>query len=71
VFAYQIRTLGYKCEIAENGRVALPRWRQGHYAPLLTDCHMPEMDGYQLAHAVREEEGKGRRMPISPSPPMH
>ena len=64
VFAYQIRALGYQCEIVEDGRMALQRWRQGHYSLLLTDCHMPGMDGYQLAQVVREEEGKGRRMPI-------
>jgi CheY-like chemotaxis protein/HPt (histidine-containing phosphotransfer) domain-containing protein len=63
VFAHQIRTLGYCCEIVENGRIALERWRQGQYALLLTDCHMPEMDGYQLAQAIRKEETNGR-MPI-------
>ena len=64
VFAHQIRTLGYCCEIVENGRIALERWRQGQYALLLTDCHMPEMDGYQLAQAIRKEEKTNRPMPI-------
>ena len=64
VFAYQIRMLGHRCEIVDNGRVALERWRQGGYALLLTDCHMPEMDGYELASAIRREEGENRHTPI-------
>jgi len=64
VFGYQIRMLGHRCEIVDNGRVALERWRQGDYALLLTDCHMPEMDGYELTGAIRKEEGENRRTPI-------
>jgi CheY-like chemotaxis protein len=30
----------------------------------VTDLHMPEMDGYGLASAIRSEEGGGRRTPI-------
>jgi CheY-like chemotaxis protein/HPt (histidine-containing phosphotransfer) domain-containing protein len=63
VFAHQIHTLGYRCDIVENGRIALERWRESQYALLLTDCHMPQMDGYQLAQAIRKEETNGR-MPI-------
>ena len=40
-------------------------WREKPYGLLLTDCHMPNMDGYQLTEAVREEEKqKGTRIPI-------
>jgi two-component system sensor histidine kinase/response regulator len=31
---------------------------------LLTDLHMPQMDGYELAVAIRQGEAGGRRMPI-------
>ena len=34
------------------------------YALLLTDVHMPDIDGYTLAHTIRMEEGGGRHMPI-------
>jgi CheY-like chemotaxis protein/HPt (histidine-containing phosphotransfer) domain-containing protein len=64
VFAHQIARLGHPCEIVENGRLALERWRQGNYALLLTDCHMPEMDGYELARAIRQEQSENRRIPI-------
>ena len=69
VILRQLAVLGYAAEIAENGAEALRLWRTGHYALLLTDLHMPEMDGYTLAEAIRREE-VGRdltsheRMPI-------
>jgi CheY-like chemotaxis protein/HPt (histidine-containing phosphotransfer) domain-containing protein len=64
VFVHQIRILGHRCDIVDNGRSALQRWRQGDYALVLTDCHMPEMDGYELTRAIRREEGEHRRTPI-------
>jgi PAS domain S-box-containing protein len=69
VILRQIEVLGYAAEIAANGSEALRLWRAGSYALLLTDLHMPEMDGYALAEAIRREEAQaGRgwhgRMPI-------
>jgi two-component system, sensor histidine kinase and response regulator len=40
------------------------RWSAGDFALLLTDLHMPRMDGYTLAKAIRSEEAAGRRTPI-------
>ena len=31
-------------------------WRGGDYALLISDCHMPEMDGYDLAREIRSAE---------------
>ncbi len=40
-------------------------WQAGDYAILLSDCHMPEMDGFELTAAIRAgEEGGDRRAPI-------
>ena len=69
VILRQMALLGYAAEIADNGVEALRLWRAGHYALLLTDLHMPEMDGYTLAEAIRREElHRGpawqQRMPI-------
>jgi signal transduction histidine kinase/DNA-binding response OmpR family regulator len=69
VILRQVGLLGYAAEIADNGADALTLWRAGHYAMLLTDLHMPEMDGYALAEAIRQEEirqGTAReaRLPI-------
>ncbi len=56
VILRQMEVLGYAAEVASNGAEALRLWRTGHYALLLTDLHMPHMDGYALAQAIRHEE---------------
>lgn len=64
VILRQLALLGYVAEIASTGTQALQMWRAGDYALLLTDLHMPEMDGYALAETIRREESGQRRMPI-------
>lgn len=64
VILRQLALLGYAAEIAGTGGEALRLWREGNYALLLTDLHMPEMDGYTLAATIRREEAGTRRMPI-------
>jgi PAS domain S-box-containing protein len=65
VIARQLKLLGYTCEFAADGKEALKAYKSGDYALLLTDCHMPEMDGYELTDTIRKlEHGTGRRLPI-------
>jgi CheY-like chemotaxis protein/HPt (histidine-containing phosphotransfer) domain-containing protein len=67
VMLAQLRMLGYACEVAEDGVVALAKWRTGRYALLLTDCHMPNMDGFELTTSIRKDElaqGQDRHAPI-------
>ena len=64
VILRQLALLGYAAEIAANGVEALRLWREGCYALLLTDLHMPEMDGYTLADTIRHEEAGRNRIPI-------
>ncbi|MCU7376190.1 ATP-binding protein [Paucibacter sp. O1-1] len=64
VIVKQLALLGYRSEMTGNGLEALDQWRCGGHAMLLTDLHMPAMDGYTLAAAVRAEEGDGPRLPI-------
>lgn len=61
VIQRQLALAGYAAETAEDGREGLQRWRSGRYGLVLTDVHMPHMDGYQLARAIREEEARGGR----------
>ncbi|MGE5517811.1 MAG: ATP-binding protein [Bacteroidota bacterium] len=57
--------LGYAIEIVGNGLEAWERMQIRDYGLLLTDCHMPEMDGYELTTRVRAwEEETLNRMPI-------
>jgi PAS domain S-box-containing protein len=66
VILRQLGLLGYAAEIACDGREALRLWRENEYVLLLSDLHMPNMDGYELAGAIRKEEARvgTRRMPI-------
>ncbi|MGZ5818490.1 MAG: MASE4 domain-containing protein [Burkholderiaceae bacterium] len=61
LLARQIRLLGLRTSTAENGRVALSKWREGGFALIITDCHMPEMDGYELSRGVRQIEAESGR----------
>jgi len=56
VIEEQLRLLGYEADMAEDGRQALEMWRRGTYALVLSDVHMPHMDGHQLVRAIRAEE---------------
>lgn len=60
----QIALLGYRADAAADGALALERWRQHPYRLLLTDLHMPNMDGYELAEAIRREEAAGQHTAI-------
>ncbi|MCB8746069.1 PAS domain-containing protein [Rhodoferax sp. U2-2l] len=64
VLQEQLRRLGYAAETACDGQQALAMWRRGHYALLLTDCHMPHLDGFGLTAAIRASEAPGQRRPI-------
>ncbi len=64
VILRQLSLLGHAAEIANDGREALALWRVNRYALLLTDLHMPEMDGYELVQAIRREEPPDSRLPI-------
>ncbi|MGJ8689387.1 MAG: PAS domain S-box protein [Gammaproteobacteria bacterium] len=64
VIMRQLNMLGYAAELAADGMQALAMWEKGQYACLLTDLHMPKMDGYALTKKVRESEATGVRMPI-------
>lgn len=55
VIVDQLHALGYAVEVADDGAIALDKWRQYRYPLLLTDLHMPNMSGYDLAAAVRKE----------------
>jgi len=58
LLASQIKTLGLQAETAENGLAALAKWRNGGFAMVITDCHMPQMDGYALTREIRRIEAE-------------
>ena len=66
VLSNQLGILGYPHEIAADGRAALEKWQSGHFDLILTDCHMPLMDGFELTAEIRrlESEREGAHTPI-------
>ncbi len=57
----QLRLLGYACETAADGRQGFELWQSGRFGLVFTDCHMPEMDGYEMTAAIRRVEGDDGR----------
>jgi two-component system, NarL family, sensor histidine kinase EvgS len=57
----QLEWLGYAAQACASGQVALDRYQErlragNPYAITITDCQMPEMDGYELARQIRRSE---------------
>lgn len=54
LIAEQLAELGCVPTIARDGKHALNAFEQTRFDVVLTDIHMPEMDGYQLLAALRK-----------------
>jgi CheY-like chemotaxis protein len=66
VAAYQLHSMGLEVVEAESGIGALEALEKTSFAAVLLDCQMPELDGYDTARRVREQERQsgGRHLPI-------
>jgi signal transduction histidine kinase/HPt (histidine-containing phosphotransfer) domain-containing protein len=65
VVARLLESLGYAVDTVVNGQRAVEAVHQGHYALVLMDCHMPQMDGFAATAAIRRDEaGRGQHTPI-------
>lgn len=52
-------------DMARNGRMAWDLWQHGNYRMVLTDIHMPGMDGLELTKHIRASERNVKaRVPI-------
>jgi signal transduction histidine kinase/DNA-binding response OmpR family regulator len=65
VIGLQLRHLGLRARIAPDGRAALSLWEHEPFAAVLTDLHMPDMDGFELAREIRRRERAAQR-PATP-----
>lgn len=66
VLEQQLLRLGHRGTYVSNARAALHALEQEHFDVLVTDCNMPDMDGYALTRQVRAaEQTRGQpRLPI-------
>ena len=63
VLCEQLQVLGYACIAVENGLEALELFEKRRFALVLTDYHMPGMDGFGLTEAIRSGDS-GSDVPI-------
>ncbi|NML30602.1 ATP-binding protein [Paraburkholderia antibiotica] len=64
---HQLALLGFACDVANDGAEALAALERTNYGCLITDCHMPNLSGYELTRRIRETEakrGNAQRLPI-------
>lgn len=64
VMLHMLASLGYRdADEADNGLTALKMLRDKHYDLLITDLHMPNLDGKQLLTKIRQDE-KLKQLPV-------
>ncbi|MCU1719455.1 ATP-binding protein [Pseudomonas sp. 5P_3.1_Bac2] len=62
LLAQQLEFLGHHVSQAKDGAQALECWNKQTFDLVITDCNMPNMNGYQLAETIRAAEAQ-RQLP--------
>jgi two-component system sensor histidine kinase/response regulator len=64
ITVHLLRSLGYEAFVVGTGFAALDAWEQGNFSLILLDCHLPGMNGYEIAREIRRRESNTRHIPI-------
>jgi CheY-like chemotaxis protein len=59
-----LKQTSHRLEVAENGAVAVERFKQGQYDLVLMDVQMPVMDGYTATGLIRQWERERDYPPV-------
>ncbi|MBI3950534.1 MAG: response regulator [Acidobacteria bacterium] len=61
---FYLERMSYEIDVAENGRIAIEKFRTGDHDLVLMDMQMPVIDGYTATRAIREWEKETGRKPV-------
>lgn len=59
-----LKKLGYRADVAKNGREALKAIAECQYDLILMDCIMPELDGLEATRILRSRGGHAATVPV-------
>ncbi|WP_305844537.1 ATP-binding protein [Photobacterium leiognathi] len=64
ILKQQLELLNCAVDIVDNGKKTLDALANKKYNLLISDCHMPELDGFELVKAIRQQEQLSTSAPL-------
>ncbi|MDP9127615.1 MAG: ATP-binding protein [Pseudomonadota bacterium] len=59
-----LENFGYSWEVAENGKQAIEKYKNGSYSAILMDVQMHPINGYEATQIIRSYEGEIGKKPV-------